>query len=99
MGYDNRNDDRRDPPYTGPAMQALARHEKTRFELLMFVEFDRDKSATTRIGTAFVNKDGSINVLLDAVPIQRFDRQGRPLPTTLQLREPKPRDDDGRGRR
>ena len=38
----------------------------------------QDKSYWTKIGAAFVNKDGSINVALDALPVN-----GR-----IQLREP-----------
>ena len=85
-------------------MQALERHDRTRFDVLQFTPYDGgDKSRTTRIGSAFVNKDGSINILLDALPaIDRNDRGD--LRCTVQLREPKPRDDrddrdDNRGRR
>lgn len=42
------------------------------------------KSFWVRVGVAFENKDGSINVRLDALPLNG----------TLQLREYEPRDDD-----
>lgn len=41
------------------------------------------KSFWTRIGRAFFNRDGSINVLLDALPLGR----------KLQLREAKPKEE------
>ena len=45
-----------------------------------------DKKYWNRIGTAFVNSDGSLNVILDALPMN-----GK-----LNIRDPKPRDDDSR---
>ena len=42
-----------------------------------------DKSYWTRIGVGYVNRDGSINVKLDAMPVGG----------TLQLRDWTPRDD------
>jgi hypothetical protein len=42
---------------------------------------DGKKSIWMKVGTAFVNKDGSINVLLDALPVD-----GR-----LHIREEKPK--------
>jgi hypothetical protein len=40
----------------------------------------REKSLWTRIGNAFVNKDGSINVFMDVLPID-----GK-----IQIRDPRP---------
>lgn len=40
------------------------------------------RSHWLRIGTAFVNRDGSLNVKLDALPVNG----------TLQIREPDPKD-------
>jgi hypothetical protein len=55
---------------------------------IVYTVSERDnKSYWTRIGVAFTNRDGSINMKLDAVP----------LVGTLQLRDPEPRD-DSRGR-
>ena len=48
-----------------------------------------EKSFWTRIGVAFVNRDGSINVQLDALPVS-----GR-----LQIREDEPRAERGGERR
>lgn len=45
------------------------------------------KGFWVRVGVAFENKDGSINVRLDALPVNG----------TLQLREYEARDDDDRG--
>ena len=42
---------------------------------------DGEKGFWTRIGSAFTNRDGSINVLLDALPLGT---------NKLQVREPKP---------
>ena len=48
------------------------------------------KSFWVRIGSAFVNRDGSLNVKLDALPVNG----------TMQIRDPAPKEDDERsGRR
>ena len=47
----------------------------------------QEKGYWCRIGSAFVNKDGSLNCFLDALPING----------TMHIREPKERDDDNRG--
>ncbi len=46
---------------------------------------DQSKKRWLRIGTAFTNSDGSMNVILDAFPAN-----GK-----LNIRDPKPRDDAG----
>ena len=46
------------------------------------------KSFWVRIGSAFVNRDGSLNVKLDALPVNG----------TLQIRDPEPKEDEGRAR-
>jgi hypothetical protein len=54
-----------------------------------------DKSYWTRIGAAFRNRDGSINVVLSALPVGGVDGQAR-----VQLRIPDPKDErDSRGDR
>ena len=60
----------------------------------VFVTTDRgEKTYWTKVGSAFVNRDGSTTVLLDALPLN-----GK-----LQIRTPVSRDGDdeghGRGRR
>ena len=45
---------------------------------------DNKKAFWVRIGTGFVNKDGSLNLLFDLLPTDPS--------VTIQLREPKPRD-------
>lgn len=53
----------------------------TRKEVFHIKDLDEGKrSIWTRIGSAFVNKDGSINAFLDAVPIN-----GR-----IHIRDPRP---------
>jgi hypothetical protein len=47
------------------------------------------KGFWVRIGSAFMNRDGSINVLLDAFPVN-----GR-----LHIRDPAPKDEQGHGQR
>jgi hypothetical protein len=44
-----------------------------------------EQSFWTRIGVAFQNSDGSLNLLLNFVPTDPG--------TTIQIREPRPRDD------
>jgi hypothetical protein len=48
-----------------------------------------DKSYWTRVGAAFRNRDGSINVVLSALPVGGADGQAR-----VQLRTPDPKVDD-----
>jgi hypothetical protein len=48
-----------------------------------------DKSYWTKIGAAFRNRDGSINVVLSALPVGAADGQAR-----VQLRTPEPKEDD-----
>ena len=55
-----------------------------------------DKSYWTKIGAAFRNRDGSINVVLSALPVGGVDGQAR-----VQLRTPDPKEEsrpDERGR-
>lgn len=64
---------------------------KQRFEVHTIVKRDGQngevKSFWVRVGSAFTNKDGSINVFLDALPVNG----------QLQLRVPQPRDEQGGG--
>lgn len=46
-----------------------------------------EKSFWTRIGVAFVNRDGSLNVKLECLPVNG----------ELQIRDQKERDNDSRG--
>lgn len=48
---------------------------------------NREKKLWLRIGTAFPNRDASLNVKLDAMPING----------TLHIRDPEPRDERSRG--
>jgi len=48
----------------------------------------RDKKYWTRVGAAFPNQDGSINIVLDAVPMSG----------DLQIRDPHRHDEAGAGR-
>jgi len=96
------NDTRR-TPYVGPTMRALAeQHDKAerdrlpkiRFDAFAIVEQDRGKSYFHRAGSAWVNKDGSIAVTLELIPLAVLS-SGE---LKLQLREPEPRADDREGR-
>jgi len=58
--------------------------EKKRFNVFTPVEKKDSKTFWLRVGTAFTNKDESINVYLDALPMN-----GK-----LQLREPSPATDE-----
>ncbi len=58
--------------------------EKKMLEAFTIVKRDgQEKAWWVRIGTAWHNNDGSINVILDALPVN-----GK-----IQLREPQPKDD------
>lgn len=57
--------------------------EQPKFKVAYVITERNDKTYWNRIGVAFTNKDGSINVKLDALPIGG----------TLQIRDYEPRED------
>lgn len=57
--------------------------EQPKFKVAYVITERNDKTYWNRIGVAFTNKDGSINVKLDALPTSG----------TLQIRDYEPRDD------
>ena len=57
--------------------------ETTKYKVCYVITERNDKSYWTRIGVAFTNKDGSINVKLDALPTGG----------TLQIRDYEPREE------
>ena len=57
--------------------------EQTKFKVAYVITERNDKTYWNRIGVAFVNKDGSINVKLDALPTGG----------TLQIRDYEPREE------
>lgn len=67
-----------------PKTNRNSEKKKTRLNVFTPVEKKDSKTFWLRVGTAFTNKDGSINVYLDAVPLN-----GK-----LQLREPNPDPDE-----
>lgn len=56
-------------------------------EVFAIIPGRNDKNHWTRIGVAFPNKDGSLNLKLDLLPTD-FAK------TTIQIRDPRPRDDE-----
>jgi hypothetical protein len=57
--------------------------EQSKFKVAYVITERNDKTYWNRIGVAFTNKDGSINVKLDALPIGG----------TLQIRDYEPREE------
>ena len=57
--------------------------ETTKYKVAYVITERNDKSYWTRIGVAFINKDGSLNVKLDALPIGG----------TMQIRDYEPREE------
>ncbi|HKQ71805.1 MAG TPA: hypothetical protein VJT73_20820 [Polyangiaceae bacterium] len=57
--------------------------EQTKFKVCYVITERNDKAYWNRIGVAFTNKDGSLNVKLDALPTSG----------TLQIRDYEPRDE------
>ena len=51
------------------------------------VKAQNEETYWTRIGVAFVNKDGSLNLKFDYIPTDLVN-------TTIQVREPKPKEAD-----
>jgi hypothetical protein len=58
--------------------------EQTRKDVFTVIERpNREKAIWVRLGSAFINRDSSLNVFLDALPVN-----GK-----LQIRDPLPRDE------
>lgn len=57
--------------------------EQSKMKVAYVITERGDKTYWTRIGVAFTNKDGSLNVKLDAIPVGG----------TLQIRDWEPRED------
>ena len=57
--------------------------EQSKFKVAYVITERNDKTYWNRIGVAFTNKDGSLNVKLDALPIGG----------TLQIRDYEPREE------
>jgi hypothetical protein len=61
--------------------------ETTKYKVAYVITERNDRTYWNRIGVAFTNKDGSLNVKLDALPIGG----------TLQIRDYEPRDEFDQG--
>lgn len=61
----------------------MAASYKEVFTIVESGQGDQAKKRWIRVGTAFTNQDGSVNVILDALPLN-----GK-----LNIRDPKPRED------
>lgn len=55
-------------------------------------EEGRDKPFFNRIGKAFVNKDGSLNLILEYLPLPTVDREGLSDPMTINIRDYEPKE-------
>lgn len=62
----------------------MATNSKPDFEVFSIIERRGGNNFWHRVGSAWTNKDGSINVRLNSLP----------LDGELQIREPKPEDED-----
>jgi hypothetical protein len=68
--YDDAENDGREERKQRGGGETVRRAEKTRKEVYTVVERGAGKDDFwCRIGTAWVNKDGSLNVVLDALPV------------------------------
>jgi hypothetical protein len=63
--------------------ETLVFQQKRMFKVISPIEMKGGGTYWLRCGTGFVNKDNSINVYLDAMPLRTKDGEG----VTLQLRE------------
>lgn len=61
--------------------------EQNRMKIAYVITQRNDRNFWNRVGVAFVNKDGSINVKLEAVPVSG----------EIQIRDYQPRDEIGPG--
>lgn len=55
-------------------------------------EEGRDKPYFNRIGKAFTNKDGSLNLLLEYVPLPVVNKNGTVEQLTINIRDYEPRE-------
>ena len=55
-------------------------------------EEGRDKSFFNRIGKAFVNKDGSLNLVLDYLPLPTVNKDGTVDQMTINIRDYEPKE-------
>lgn len=55
-------------------------------------EEGRDKPFFNRIGRAFVNKDGSLNLLLDYIPMPVVNKNGTVEQLTINIRDYEPKE-------
>lgn len=55
-------------------------------------EEGREKSFFNRIGVAFVNKDGSLNLLLEYLPLPTVNKNGTVEQMTINIRDYEPKE-------
>ena len=55
-------------------------------------EEGREKSFFNRIGVAFVNKDGSLNLMLEYLPLPTVNKDGTVEPMTINIRDYEPKE-------
>jgi len=55
-------------------------------------EEGRDRPFFNRVGRAFVNKDGSLNLLLDYMPLPVVNKNGTVEQLTINIRDYEPRE-------
>lgn len=55
-------------------------------------EEDRDKPFFNRIGRAFVNRDGSLNLILDYLPMPTVKKDGTVEPMVINIQDYKPKE-------
>jgi hypothetical protein len=93
-----RADETRDPRATENAMEEQAKNMKSVFTITERTQAGATKSYWTRVGVGFVNRDGSITLKLDCIPINGTlqvrewePAERRPDGTEMQARAPRPR--------
>lgn len=68
--------------------------EKSKLKIAYHIkkEEGRDKPFFNRIGRAFQNKDGSINVILDYLPLPVVNKDGTVEQMTINVRDYEPKE-------
>lgn len=71
--------------------------EKNKLKIAWHIkrEEGRDKPFFNRVGKAFVNKDGSLNLLLEYLPLPVVNKDGTVEPMVINLRDYVPKEDRG----
>lgn len=74
----------------------MAENAKLKIAFHIKKEEGREKPFFNRIGKAFVNKNGSLNLLLEYLPLPVVNKDGTVEPLVINIQDYKPKEDNGK---